>query len=147
MDHPVNPSNEQPTVISNLATDEVITEVDHNGNPVAGRYPFRRYTLKDKKPEQPKIVIDIDKKDEDHVPECADNVEINKNGNGIHIQYTEPELTPAEKVKAEDITISKCVKWMHEHPKYTKDELREAKAGFAKEAQQEVIDARAKHDN
>lgn len=144
---PMKLSKEEPTIANDSATDGTVTAVDSNGKPIAGRYPFRRYTLNDKKPEQPKIVIDIDKKDENHVSECADNVEINKNGNGIHIQYTEPELTPAEKAKAEDITISKCVKWMREHPKYTIDELREVKVGFAKEAQQEVIDARAKHDN
>ncbi len=126
---PMKPSNDEQNVVNKPATDEMlITAVDSNGKPIAGRYPFRRYTLNDKKPVIPAV---------ETVPEEPAKAEEPK----------EPELTPAEKAKAEDITISKCVEWMHAHPKYTKDELREAKAGFAKEAQQEVIDARAKHDN
>ena len=59
----------------------------------------------------------------------------------------EPELTFVEENRAEDIAIDKCVTWMHDHPKYTKEELKEVKAGFIKEARKEVLAARAKHDN
>lgn len=121
-------SNEEQTIGNNPATDGTVTAVNSNGKPIAGRYPFRRYTLNDKKPVTPAV---------ETVSEEPVKAEEPK----------EPELTPIEEAKAEDITISKCVKWMHEHPKYTKDELREVKVGFAKEAQQEVINARAKHDN
>ena len=125
---PMKLNKEEPTIANDPATDEIVTAVDSDGKPIAGRYPYRRYTLNDKKPVTPEVKT---------VPEEPAKAE----------EPTEPELTPAEKAKAEDITISKCVKWMHEHPKYTINELREVKIGFVKEAQQEVIDARAKHDN
>ncbi len=62
-------------------------------------------------------------------------------------EVKEPELTFVEENRAEDIAIDKCVMWMHDHPKYTKEELKEVKAGFIKEARKEVLAARTKHDN
>ena len=62
-------------------------------------------------------------------------------------EVKEPELTFVEENRAEDIAIDKCVIWMHDHPKYTKEELKEVKAGFIKEARKEVLAARTKHDN
>lgn len=94
--------------------DAEIERVAHNEleNPVYQESLENGIELMDA-PEEPVIDIDLDKTAAMH-------------------------LTPDQEQKAEEIAVKRTVEWMRTHPRYTKEELKLAKAEFISKARKEI---------
>lgn len=137
---PMKQNDIQQVHMEDPVTGEVVTAIDADGKPVAGRYsmePVReemnlegevtmvRDSLENgveaveirdgRYPEEADIMLDIDTSD----------------GGVIH-------LTPPQERKAEILAVDEAVKWIKAHPGYTMDELRKEKARFLEKARIQV---------